>query len=250
MLDQQTPIKAFRDKERWQYSDMDQNMFAVAIGQINRYYEFLLIVKARYDSETKYFIQMNPFPREGVQEGIRQVTTDEFDKMIQSSALQANIQLDIESFYVFAKVTLDKIAQFCETYFGNQRGCTFKSHDNLVKYFSRYTEAKGLSFPTGFLELSQKLKDLVSEYRDKHIAHHKNPRRMVGIIWSTEGNIQLMPTYVNPMGSDKPQTVSSPLSQLLELLDAYLELLFSAVESNRTKGTFAIRKGTSGTQRT
>jgi hypothetical protein len=250
MLDRQTPIKAFRDKERWQYSATDQNMFAVAIGQINRYYEFLMIVKARYDSETKSFIQLNPFPGEGVREGVRQVTTDEIDRMIQSSALQANIQLDIESFYVFAKVTLDKIAQFCEIYFGNQRGCTFKSHDNLVRYFSRYIEAKELSFPTGFLELSEKLKDLVSEFRDKHIAHHKNPRRMVGISWSADGDIKLMPTYVNPKQNDKPQMASSPLSQLLELVDAYLEMLFSAIEKNRTKGTFTIKEGTPGTQRT
>jgi hypothetical protein len=51
---------------------------------------------------------------------------------------------------VFAKVTLDKIAQFCESYFGKERGCTFKSHDSLVKYFSKYTDANGLSFPTAF----------------------------------------------------------------------------------------------------
>jgi hypothetical protein len=98
MLNQQTPIKALRDKERWQYSDVDQNMFGVAIGQVNRYYEFLLISKARYDAESKPLIQMNRFLRERAQEGIRQVTIDECNKMIQSSVLQSNIQLDIEVF--------------------------------------------------------------------------------------------------------------------------------------------------------
>jgi hypothetical protein len=98
-----------------------------------------------------------------------------------------------------------------------------------------------------FLEMSGKLKDLVSDFRDKHLAHQKNPRRMVGISWTTGRNIQLAPTYVNPKESDKPQMASSPLSYLLELINAYLEMLFSAIENNRKKSTFTIRKRTSGT---
>ena len=107
MLGLGTPVTTFRDAERWYYTDTDQNMFAIALGQINRYYRFLQIIKDRYDSATKPFVQIETDLQKGIQPGVHAVDETEWKAMQESNFLQNNIQLDIESFYVFGKITLD-----------------------------------------------------------------------------------------------------------------------------------------------
>lgn len=241
MIGQQTPIKTFREAERWYYSDMDQNMFAVGIGQPDRYYEFLQIIKGRFDAVREPFVKINADLQKGMLPGVRPVTEEEWKAMQESSILQKSIQLDIESFYVFAKITLDKIANFLERYFGPERGCSFRSHDNLVKHFDKYRDAKGLNIPNEFTELAATLKETVSDFRDKQIEHHRNPRRTVGIAWTSDGNLRLTPIHFNPKEGDQEQKLSIPLSLTMNDLDRYLESVFELIRRDRAKGTYSIR---------
>jgi len=239
---QQTMITAFRDNERWNYTDTDQNLFGVAVAQIDRYLGFLLLVKHRFDSAAEPFIRIESYFKQGMEPGVRQVSEAEWKAMQESSLLQTNIQLDIESFYVFAKIMLDKIAIFIEQYFGPGRGCSLISNDKLVRDFGKYSTLKNLSVPKEFVEIASILKELVSDFRDKQIEHHRNLRRTIGIMWTQDGNILMMPGHLNPKESDPLQSASTPLSAILIELGKYLECFFELIRTNRTKGIYAIRK--------
>lgn len=234
-----TPIVTFRDTERWFYSDMDQNLFAIAISQADRFYEFLRIIKARLDAARGPFVELNLRLQQHDAPGIRAVTVEEALALQQSGALGATIELDIESFYVFAKITLDKIAHFLERYFGPERGCTLGSHDKLVTFFARYRDAKGLSVPEDFMGQAKSLAETVSLFRDKQIEHQRSPRRLVGLAWTGDGDLRLAPTHVNPKVGDRPQT-SAPLGPIPNDLDRYLQSVFEMVRTNRDKGTFPV----------
>ena len=242
MLDAATLIMAFRDTERWYYSDTDQNVFAIALSQIDRYYRFLQIIKDRLDSASKPFVKIQSDLQQGITPGVRQVNEDEYKAMQESSLLQKNIQLDIESFYIFGKITLDKIANFIEQYFGPGRGCSLRSHDRLVADFAKYSALKSLSVPGEFMELAANLKETISDFRDKQIEHHRNPRRTMGIAWSEDANLLMIPGHLNPKESDTPQRPSTPLSAILIEIEKYLESLFELIRRNRYKGTYAIRE--------
>jgi hypothetical protein len=53
--------------------------------------------------------------------------------MSQSQGLTSDLHLEIESYYVFAKIILDDVARAIEYYFGPHRGLALDSHDGLAK---------------------------------------------------------------------------------------------------------------------
>jgi len=231
-------IKRFRDKERWQYSILDQNNFSIALGQVDRYYTFLHDIYERYSHENEKYNQINIFPQLQDGEKIHQVTEDEAVNLDKASYYGELLQLDIESFYIFAKITIDKMASFIEQYFGIARGCSFKSHDCLLKSMDRYTFIKKIDVPKEFIDLAKELKIKISDYRDKQIEHYRNPRRLVGIANSKDGDISLFPTFFNPKESDFKVATSSSLPVLLEMISEYFNLLCKIIEGNRTKSTY------------
>jgi hypothetical protein len=64
---------------------------------------------------------------------------------------QEVIQLEIESFYLFAKILLDRWSGLAEAHFGPARRLSLHSHDQLTRQFEKYAEAKGLSVVSSLL---------------------------------------------------------------------------------------------------
>jgi hypothetical protein len=108
------------------------------------------------------------------------------------------LHLEIESFYLFAKILLDKIAHALEFYFGLGRKKSLDSHDGLVKNFAQYAEVKCLTLPSDFMTIAARLKTDVSDYRDYEIAHEKSPRRMSGTVFDAEGRMRIVATSLYP----------------------------------------------------
>jgi hypothetical protein len=112
--------------------------------------------------------------------------------------LNIMLHLEIESYYLFAKIMLDKIVHALEFYFGQGRNISLDSHDNLVKYFEAYAEQKGLVLPLEFMVMAKTLKTDISDYRDYDIAHEKSPRRMSGTMFDSEGNMKMTAMSLYP----------------------------------------------------
>jgi hypothetical protein len=75
------------------------------------------------------------------------------------------------------------------------------SHDKLRKNLRAFAEEKGLTVDPSLLSQAEELQQIVVDYRDKQVEHHKNPRTIHSLGY-TEGGPMLVTsttTTTNPM---------------------------------------------------
>src|SRR5690242_502756 len=113
----------------WNFiSGMEDNNARLSFGQWSRYYSFLQFIKQRYETaNTTYVDRMaERTKRIASQEpGSRPLTMEEWNQMAEDSMMGLELHLEIESFYVFAKILLDRIANTVALLFGitlNKKG--------------------------------------------------------------------------------------------------------------------------------
>ena len=82
------------------------------------------------------------------------------------TALSIKVQFEIESFYLFAKIFLDKTARALEFYFGQLNKKPLDSHDDLTKSLQSYAKEKNLVLTSEFLGHIGQLKQDISEYHN------------------------------------------------------------------------------------
>jgi hypothetical protein len=87
------------------------------------------------------------------------------------SEIGMRLHLEIEAFYLFAKILLDKISLAIQFYFGTARSLSLASHDNLTKHIEAYAGTKGLTINPELVEHIRKLKEDISDFRDHQIQH-------------------------------------------------------------------------------
>lgn len=209
------------------------NRFAFALGQVSRYYAFLESLFKRYAVDCSTFFNLLP--------DLRRVASD--PEYLRNSAqhqeprhaVARELESEIESFYLFARILLDRLSQFIEFYFGQVRGLSLHSHHDLVKHLDEYCKAKGLSIPAGFAESTATIYREIAETRDKGITHEANPRSMRAIEFNHvthEVTIQLGRLY--PREHELP--LSFPyLPSLFDQLDEYIGQFVQFVLCNLDK---------------
>jgi len=226
--------------ERFQYADI--NVFAIDLGPALRYYDFLLIILSRYEEANKGMVAIHEEERKltPAKAGITRVTPEQGRLMVESSRLTTLVHLEIESFYMFAKVFLDNVTRFLYVYFGQERGVGLKSHNDLAKHHEKYFKAKGLVIPEGLPESVTLLKESVCDYRDKEISHELSLRRIRATGWSGSGGARIVGGIVNPRKDDTAAT-SAELPQLMEAINAYIRQVITLIESNRSKSRLRLK---------
>ena len=237
-----TLLREFIPLERERYGVYDNNIFALALLQVSRYYDFLSILLRRYDEASAAFREnfdafnasMVDRPSSG------RLTQDQMNLLSAQNELSTLAHLEVESFYVFAKLLLDRIALFINRYFGVIRGLELRSHDRLVKHFTAYAIAKGLTLPDSFVPHIHHLKEMISDFRDKQIAHAHNLRTIRGTGIDPENRVILTSTTVYPKDTDS-QATSRNLHELMAQLDEYLVALRLLIESNRARTCLKLR---------
>jgi hypothetical protein len=236
-----TRLADFIAFEQREYPDAGANLFAFALSQAARYDSFLHVIVARYDEVRIEF--------QGSIEGFiarlseyqgKELNADDMRDWSRHSELTELLHLEIESFYLFAKIFLDHIARFIEAYFGPERRLSLDSHDDLTKSFQRFREAKGLRCSDEFQQTLERLKSKIADYRDYHIAHSKNPRLSHGTTWgpNNEPEIMRVPFFSTKTGLQGTQSASEGLSDLRAVLDAYIELVIALITDNRDKSRY------------
>lgn len=226
--------------ERFEYADV--NVFSHNLGQALRYYDFLLIILGRYEEANEKIVLLREEERKllSTQTGIRRVMPREVRRLEESSRLTTLLHLEVESFYLFAKVLLDNIARFLNVYFGEERGIRIKSHNDLAKRHEKYFEAKGLVIPRGISESIIFLKEGICDYRDKVISHEKPLGGMKATMWGASGNARIVGGRVFPQAGER-KTVTMELPQLMEDINSYLQKVIVLIESNRAKTKLELR---------
>jgi len=223
------PLSKFVSAERDRYEVHDGNRFAVALAQAARYYDFLLIIIARYEVINDKFVVKQKALMAEISGADGTMSAEQMALLDELGQLTTRVHLEIESFYVFAKILLDKIARFIETYFGQAHGCSLASHDKLTKSNERFRAAKGLVYPPGFTDSLVFLKEQIADYRDKQVEHLRNPR----IVKAT--------SHTYPTEHDE-QVESEKLPELLKAINTYIQQVAELVTMNRDRTRFRIRK--------
>jgi len=236
-------LVGFIMSERFHYADDDNNRFAFALGQAVRYYGFLLIVLDRYQKASKKMISifdksMKLMPQTGQPVP---VTVEQLHLMEESSRLTTLVHLEIESFYVFAKVFLDSVALFLYVHFGQARRVGLTTHHRLAEYHEEYLKVKGLVVPQGLSESIMLLKERICNYRDDEIVHKLSLRKIRATAWAASKNARIVRGELSlrrgglSLWLDGRTAMSEELPQLREAINIYIRQIITLIESNREK---------------
>jgi len=106
-------LSEFVITERDAYVGKDSNLFAFSLGQAIRYYDFILIIVRRYEDISREIISHSTKMKALLSTASSGTATIEQMQLLEEmSRLSTLAHLEIESFYVFAKIFLDKLAFF------------------------------------------------------------------------------------------------------------------------------------------
>jgi hypothetical protein len=241
-------LSEFIDIERHKYEGEDNNLFTFSLGQASGYYEFILIIAERHSKASQRLVSnykklMESLPQG---DGVGVMTDEQMRLLEQGQQLTTLVHLEIESFYLFAKILLDKIALFLYGYFGQAYGISLASHDKLTKSYEQYRTAKGLVYPDGFAESLEFLKEYICDYRDKQISHLQNPRAIKGTIYDLHDQTRIAATQLYPTPDElHAQVESKELSDLINAIDKYIQQVIAVIELNRVKTRFSLKEQSS-----
>lgn len=226
-------LSEFVESERERFTTADNNRFAFSFSKIIRYREFIQIIcERRRDAGLKFVKNVSAF-NAAIPSGGPSLTDEQRTLLDEGNRLTSLLHLEIESFFLVAKILLDKIAHSIEFYFGPARGESLDSHDDLAKNIGDYAEKKQLKVPPGMLDSADSLKKDISDFRDYQIAHEKNPRSMRGTAFSfTDGRASMISTTIYPTAKDQ-QVQSKDMNDLLKEIDSYIGQVIELIKSNR-----------------
>lgn len=226
----------FAKRERQRFSNYSDNLFSSATSQIIRYYEFLQIIVERYQKINENFFLHNEKRKHMFPNGSYTLNKQQMEYLEEEAKINKNLHLEIESFYLFAKILLDKVCRFLELYFGIARSASLDSHEKLSKNIEKYVKKRSLSdLSKELIGMITSLKKEISDYRDKEIVHDKSPRTMKGTMFSfKEGLTRIFSGKLFPNEEDK-QIESSAPNQIIGQIDKYLMSVFEYVSNSRDK---------------
>lgn len=222
-------LSAFCDDQCERLEARDANLLRRVAGQLQHYWTVLGVIRDRYLRLCNDYLEKNNLLGVGLAEQPPSVDSSFLSELKDLTTL---LRLEIETFYLLAKILLDWLARFVEFYFGPARKLSLDSHDDLVKRIEDYASAKDLSLPDGIVVTSKQLKKDISDFRDYEVAHQKNPRVTDSYNYNSDGRIRLAYIRMYPRESDR-RAETRPLDDLLRELEDYLNLIVDLAAANR-----------------
>lgn len=219
-------------EERFRYDFDGGNLFAFSMSQAERYSSYLITIHERFIANCRLFIARSTQFQSSLSTAGQQLDTEQLELFSSMSSLQKAIQMDIEAFYIFSKMLLDKLAAFIEYHFGSAQKASLASHDKLTKHLSEFARQKKLECRDGLLKLALSLKEDIIDFRDKQIVHGFHPRRMIGLVYTGSDDIRTSASNLYPR-PDEVSVQSMPLSLLLRRLNKYTRYVCWFCKCNR-----------------
>jgi len=200
----------------------------------HRYHGFLTIIRERYEAEAKRY---DPHPKPGGR--FYRITED----------VRERLQLEVETFYLFANMLLDQIAGNVRFFFGFARLRTTKLHPDgedwthltLLSKLANDASAMGLSGEIGDIITQAEAFRQLRTYRNTSITHWDASDTHLSTSWDgTDLNIHLglvgSPEEVQKRrdsGFEFQRTLSVP--RLYDMLDTYAATVQIFLEANVTR---------------
>jgi hypothetical protein len=235
-------LAEFISSHRERFVIFDNNVFAFAWGKVRRRLEFLAIIELRYLEGSMAYIANTEAGQKLTKPGTHPLTPEHAALHAAALPIVADLHLQIESYYLFAKIVLDDVARAFEHYFGAARGLPFDSHDDLSRRLIDYAAVKGLVVSKELLEAVADLRRRISDVRDQKVSHEKSPRTMPGTSWSRNGGASIVLLRLYPREKDPKQFISEELPRLRLAIEAYLDLIIACITANESKAALTLEK--------
>lgn len=206
------------------------NKLGAAVGQVGHYHRYLRTILSRYHSVARAYGSASQLHIAALAKGDHHAAR-EYER--KTRRWHYVLLFDIESFFLFAKIMLDRCAHLIEYYFGQTRGSALDSHHDLVGALPKVAETKGLTLPPRIMQIARQLKSDVSDVRDYQISHEKSPRTM-RILSTREGRVRMIQSRLFPREKDV-QKEFPYVDEAFVLIDDYLGQLAELLNKNKSK---------------
>ena len=220
-----------------QFTGVQFTGFATSWQAVARYHTFLTIIVEREAKATEIFSLASKAFRDTPPSPGPYLTAEQERRLNELDKATDLLHLEIESFYLFAKILLDAVARAIEKYFGLGRACSLDSHHDLIDNFAEYAAQKKLDIPTDFIEKAKRLRGDISNFRDHEIAHSKRLNRVTGTALTADRRQATMTAVstVVPPERFKPQASSIHVGELMLAVENYIVSAIEIVKTNRDK---------------
>ncbi len=117
----------------------------LALDRLRGRFSYLAVILDDYRHANEAFFEHDEEQRRLFDDDPRsggEVTPEQWDSLRKGAAVATVLHLRIETFYLFANITLDVIAKTIETYFptyfGQARGASLNKHSDLCKNLPKF----------------------------------------------------------------------------------------------------------------
>ncbi len=209
------------------------NLLVIRLNTWNRYYEFVVFAKAKYEEINPEFIAFMRKEMERIKalpSGSRTLTQEDQEARELTKLYSNQLAFYIESFHVFASILLDRIADTICFYFKLGDKMT---HDKLGKRLDHDPKMVKVPGIESLVKDARVLQKKVVAYRNRKITHLDNPRYMFGTSWVGDQSF-VSAGIMEPKGDDSfPSTESIP--EMFALIDTYAAQAFTLLADNVDK---------------
>jgi len=219
------------------------NLLNSSLGAWLRYYGFLTLIRNRYEEANAPYMdamerQLEAIKKETAETNRpepRFVTPEEWEEMQKTTELGKRLHLEIESFFIFANILLDRIACTVRYYFWRRSDW---NHWQLAANLENICKKKAFTVPSDdFLRLPGELQEKVVSYRNTRVEHVEEPHLRFATSWGPDKKAKIMPTFLYPTEKEvkELQNASGDLDELLSLLDTYMVAMLDFFDANADK---------------
>ncbi len=211
------------------------NVISFVLMNVGEYRSMLLRVLGRYSPLNDRYLKTVDELTQSLGSGSGEFSPAQQELFNRQLELSSALRQEIETFYVFARILLDKITQATRACFGPGKGMT-ASHRQFMNVFPGYLGARNLSTPANeFMHLMRDFENRIMDFRDDVIVHEKSPRGMKGLGWNNEERLTYL-TYnrLFPRPTDS-QIDGRPPPELMDQLETYLDLWTGWLVANQDK---------------
>lgn len=208
-------------------------------ARLCRCYRFLHLIIDRYEEVNRQYVESSRIVWEVFNRGTSGTAFTEEECVIldENRFLHDKLHLEIESFYIFAKVFLDRTAQYIQSHFGRLPGKKrdlLRSHHSLIDNLSTYAEAKDLQVSQDLLTAAAALQASIISVRDRYIVHDDSDRTMHGTLTDAKGRSRLTVHRINPHEHERQGVKTEPLGDLMLEIDKYVSMAIEMMRSQKT----------------
>ena len=239
-------LSEFVSSEVERYEAEGHNQLLAAAAGATRCEQYVEEIVKRYTIAARTHSRMLKDLMDSLKPGQRTLSAEQLQMFAAANHQVMLLHLEIESFYLFAKILLDRTAHLMHWWFAGTRmarGISINRHSDVVDHLGELIAAGQLVAPEGILELASALQARISDYRDREITH--DPRHAFsGTTYTADGKATIMKVHLGAgVKGQLNAGESEHIEELNDLRERYVDLAMQFLARNRDKAKlYSLRK--------